>query len=266
MISFKKMKELQIVSCFLAIGLIISGLTSCRGSGGVVDDIIRTAPKPKPHLEDIPVPKPKLKEPLEGNFPVSVFNPGTRRTYKITDVRQSANDLIATVDTINGIYQIAVDCRAGVISPVDAIQLAEKTNFIQDVCNASASMLEQLPLNLGGEWIGTLVGTSGGLNYALLLNQNGSQIEGTARAVDSVNPQRYVVFRIRGVVSRKTLKFEQYEIAQSSSPSDWCLIAGTLSHISLSNGEFLQGNWSTRSVNVNPACSGIVGQLNLQKR
>lgn len=124
----------------------------------------------------------------------------------------------------------------------------------------------QLTLDLSGEWGGRLVGTSGILNYDFLLYQNDSQIEGTARAVDPVNSQRYVIFKMRGEVSRRTLEFEHYEIVEGNPPTDWCLIAGTLNYVNSSNGEFLQGNWSTRSVNVNPACSGIVGQLNLQKR
>lgn len=124
----------------------------------------------------------------------------------------------------------------------------------------------QLTLDLSGEWGGKLVGTSGTLNYNFLLYQSDSQIEGTARAVDPVNSQRYVVFKMRGAVSGRNLEFEQYEIAESNPPTDWCLIAGTLSYMNSPTGEFLQGNFSTRSVNVNPACSGIVGQLNLQKR
>ena len=137
---------------------------------------------------------------------------------------------------------------------------------ISEIRTSASTLQRQRALDLGGEWSGTLVGTSGSLNYNFSLYQNGNQIEGTARAIDPINPQRYVVFNMIGAVSTRTLEFEQYEIAEGNPPTDWCLIAGTLNYMNLSNGEFLQGNWSTRSVNVNPMCVGIVGQLNLKKR
>lgn len=133
------MKHIQSIGYLLAVGFTLCGLTACRG-GGIVDDIVRNAPKPKPNIpvDDVPVPRTNPPDSSVKDVPILNPNHGNRRTYKITDVQQSVDESIATVDTIDGIYQIAVDCQTGVLSPKGVIQPDETVNFIRDVCNSVA--------------------------------------------------------------------------------------------------------------------------------
>jgi hypothetical protein len=60
---------------------------------------------------------------------------------------QSAENLVATVDTINGLVKITVDCRSGGITPRGEIPLTEEASFIRDVCSDLAASSSASPEN-----------------------------------------------------------------------------------------------------------------------
>ncbi|MGV0028931.1 hypothetical protein [Phormidesmis priestleyi] len=130
--------------CLIKVALVTAfslfSLTACKGIGhsigGTSDDIGRAAAKVK-----------KIDPPPK--IPALPINTGTQRAYKVVDVRQSGDEFIASVDTINGLYEIYVDCRAGVITRGETMPSTEQVSFVRNVCSSvtqtssSPSSIEQ---------------------------------------------------------------------------------------------------------------------------
>lgn len=104
-------------------GLILCSLPACKGIGhslgSASDDIGQAAAKAKKVAPPAKIPVP--------------LNPRTQKAYKVVDVRQSADELIASIDTAHGIYQIYVDCQTGAITR-GQVSPTEQVNIIRDVC------------------------------------------------------------------------------------------------------------------------------------
>lgn len=109
-------------------GLALYSLTACKGIGhsigGASDNLGRTAAKAGSKTTSPKLPPPHV-------------NSGNQKTYKVVDVRKSADELIASLDTANGLYEIYVDCRAGVITR-GQVSPAEQANVVRDACSFAA--------------------------------------------------------------------------------------------------------------------------------
>ncbi len=101
-------------------------LTACKGIGqsigGASDDVGRATAKAN-----------KVHSPAK----VPPLSHQTQRPYRVVTVRRSADELIASLDTANGLYLIYVDCRSSVITQ-GQVPAPEAANVIRDVCSATA--------------------------------------------------------------------------------------------------------------------------------
>lgn len=108
----------------LVTGLTLCSLTACKGIGhsigGASDDAGRAAAKAGAKTTS-----PKILTPQ--------LNSGTQKSYKVVKVRQSADELIASVDTANGLYEVYVDCRTGIITR-GQVPPTEQVNVVSEVC------------------------------------------------------------------------------------------------------------------------------------
>ncbi len=120
-----------LIKSSLIIGLILCSLPACKGIGHSLgnagDDIGQAAAKAKKVASPAKIPVPP--------------NPGTQKAYKVVSVQQSADELIASIDTANGIYQIYVDCQTGAITR-GQVSPTEQVNIIRDVCTFVSNSAE----------------------------------------------------------------------------------------------------------------------------
>jgi hypothetical protein len=120
------------------------------------------------------------------------------------------------------------------------------------------------PLNLSGDWEGTLTVTPNyPLSYTLSITQEGSRIEGISKSFLKSNPSNFANARVIGEVTNGNIEVTEVEVYAAASPHSSCLIKLKLKYTLAGILQALEGNWE--GAPRPKGCPGS-GNITLKKR
>ncbi|MBD2080607.1 hypothetical protein [Leptolyngbya sp. FACHB-17] len=114
--------------------------------------------------------------------------------YTITKIQKLAAYSIATIETANGLYQIAVDCKTGMIKSGEAVQPTDKANVARDICSTSASSSSDSKVqSIGWIRLGAVRNTSGSASTGEPLVATSQPVTITPTRVPTINDPVVVI-------------------------------------------------------------------------